>query len=110
MTCIPVREYLLMIKLSLCNYDSLVILLINAKEGFFFSTSLKVFPFQDTQCSGVWSGAEKVVCLWVKTHHLSLCFVCLPISFLMVFHPCFRLVSTLFFRSLLFVLSIYSQI
>lgn len=35
MTCIPVREYLLMIKLSLCNYDSLVILLINAKEGFF---------------------------------------------------------------------------
>jgi NRPS condensation-like uncharacterized protein len=34
MTCIPVRKYLLMIKLSLCNYDSLVILLINAKEGF----------------------------------------------------------------------------
>lgn len=35
MTCIPARGYLLMIKLSLRNYDSLVILLINAKEGFF---------------------------------------------------------------------------
>lgn len=34
MTCISVRKYLLMIYLSLCNYDSLVILLINAKVGF----------------------------------------------------------------------------
>lgn len=46
MTCIPARGYLLMIKLSLRNYDSLVILLINAKEGFFFFQHLiKGFPF-----------------------------------------------------------------
>lgn len=34
MTCISVRKYLLMIYLFLCNYDSLVISLINANEGF----------------------------------------------------------------------------
>lgn len=43
MTCISVRNYLLMIYLSLCNYDSLVILLINAKEG--FQHLIKGFPF-----------------------------------------------------------------
>lgn len=43
MTCISVRKYLLMIYLSPCNYDSLVILLINAKEG--FQHLIKGFPF-----------------------------------------------------------------
>lgn len=47
MTCISVRKYFLMIYLSPCNYDSLVILLINAKEG--FRHLIKGFRFQDTE-------------------------------------------------------------
>lgn len=91
-----------MIKLSLCNYDSLVILLINTKEGF-FQHLIKGFPFSGHPM--LWCAVRgRESCLPVGENSFDSPFCSSPHLIFDGISPCFMFVLfSLFISPLLFV-------